>query len=42
MVLAFFENERRQIRKVVDYAINNIYQTDDLLDMKNGEMTTPR
>ncbi len=41
MVLAFFENERQQIRKVVDYAKNYIYQTDDLLDMKNGEMTTP-
>jgi hypothetical protein len=41
MVLAFFENERRQIRKVVNYAQNEIYQTDDLLDMKNGEKATP-
>lgn len=41
MVLTFFENERRQIRKVVDYAQNYIYQTDDLLDMKNGEIATP-
>ncbi len=41
MVLAFFEEERQQIRKVVDYAKNNIYQTDDILDMMNGEMTTP-
>jgi len=41
MVLAFFENERQQIRKVVQYAQNYIYQTDDLLDMKNGEMATP-
>ncbi len=41
MVLAFFENESQQIRKVVDYAQNYIYQTDDLLDMKNGEMATP-
>jgi hypothetical protein len=39
MVLAFFENERREIRKVVDYSKNYI-QTDDLLDMKNGEMAT--
>lgn len=41
MVLAFLENERRQIRKVVNYAQNNIYQTDDILDMMNGEMDTP-
>jgi hypothetical protein len=41
MVLSFFENDRREIRKVVDYAQNYIYQTDDLLDMKNGEMETP-
>jgi hypothetical protein len=41
MVLAFFENERREIRKVVAYAKNYIYQTDDLLDMKNGELSTP-
>ena len=41
MVLAFFENERLQIRKVVDYAKNYIFETDDLLDMKNGEMATP-
>lgn len=41
MVLDFLENERREIRKVVDYAKNYIYQTDDLLDMKNGEMATP-
>ena len=41
MVLAFFENERQQIKKVVDYAQHYIYQTDDLLDMKNGEMATP-
>jgi hypothetical protein len=41
MVLSFFENDRREIKKVVDYAQNYIYQTDDLLDMKNGEMETP-
>src|SRR6478609_8756723 len=41
MILSFFENERRQIRKVVDYAQNNIYQTDDILDMMNEEMATP-
>jgi hypothetical protein len=41
MVLGFFENERQQIRKVVDYAENHIYQTDDILDMMNGEITTP-
>jgi hypothetical protein len=41
MVLAFFENERQQIRKVVEYAKNHIFQTDDLLDMMNGQMDTP-
>ena len=41
MVISFFENERRQIRKVIDYARNNIYQTDDILDMMNGEMANP-
>ena len=41
MVLAFLENERRQIRKLVDYANNYIYQTDDILDMMNGEVYTP-
>ena len=41
MVLAFFEHERREIRKVVDYAQNYIYQLDDILDMWNGEMDTP-
>lgn len=41
MVLTFFENERKQIKKLVDYAQNYIYQTDDLLDMRNGEMPTP-
>jgi hypothetical protein len=41
MVLAFFENERRQIKKVVDYAKLHIYQTDDILDMMNEQMTTP-
>jgi hypothetical protein len=41
MVLTFFDSERQQIRKVVGYAKNYIYQTDDLLDMKNGEMATP-
>ena len=40
-VLAFFENERRQIRKVVEYADTYIYTTDDLLDMKNGEVAVP-
>jgi hypothetical protein len=41
MVLAFFENERRQIRKVVDYAKNYVYQTDDILDMMNNQIATP-
>lgn len=40
-VLAFFENERQQIRKVVEYAELNIYQLDDILDMMNGEMDVP-
>ena len=40
-VLAFFENERQQIRKVVDYANHNIYQSDDILDMMNNEKVTP-
>src|SRR5688572_24687827 len=41
MVLTFFENERREIRKVVEYAKQYIYQLDDILDMMNGEMSTP-
>jgi len=32
IALVFFENERQQIRKVVDYAKNYIYQTDDGMD----------
>ena len=40
-VLAFDENLRRQIRKVVDHADLNIYQSDDLLDMMNGQMDVP-
>ena len=40
-VSAFFENERQQIRKVVDYANHNIYQLDDILDMMNNEKITP-
>ncbi len=41
MVVAFFEDERQQIRKVVEYAQNYIYQTDDILDMMNEELATP-
>jgi len=41
MVLAFFEDERQQIRKVIEYAQNYIYQTDDILDMMNEERATP-
>ena len=41
MVLSFFENERQQIKKVVEYSKNYIYQTDDILDMMNGEFATP-
>lgn len=40
-MLAFFENERQQIRKVVEYGNNNIYQLDDILDMWNNEKITP-
>jgi hypothetical protein len=40
-VLAFFENERQQIKKVVNYANHNIYETDDILDMWNNEKITP-
>jgi hypothetical protein len=40
-VLPFFENERREIRKVVDYAIQNVYQLDDVLDMMNDQMDVP-
>ena len=40
-VLAFFENEIQQIRKVVDYANHNIYQLDDILDMMNNQKITP-
>ena len=40
-VVAFFENERQQIRKVVDYANVNIYQLDDILDMMNNQKITP-
>jgi hypothetical protein len=41
MVLSFFENDRREIRKVVDNAQNYIYQTDDILDMMNNQLDTP-
>jgi len=40
-VFAFSENERQQIRKVLDYANHNIYQLDDILDMMNNEKVTP-
>jgi hypothetical protein len=41
MVYAFFEHERREIRKVVDYSKQYIYQLDDILDMWNRQMATP-
>lgn len=41
MVLAFFDHEIQQIRRVVDYAKDNIYKTDNILDMMNGQMETP-
>ena len=40
-VVAFFENERQQIRKVLDYANRNIYQGDDIFEMWNNEKITP-
>ena len=40
-MLAFDENIRQQIRKVVDYANQNIYELDDILDMMNTQMSTP-
>lgn len=39
--LAFDENIRLQIRKVVDYARKNIHELDDILDMMNAQISTP-
>src|SRR5687767_4140682 len=41
MVVSFSDGDRRAIKNVVAYAKTNIFQSDDLLDMKNGEMITP-
>ena len=41
MLLAFDNNTKQKVRKVIDYAHQNIYQTDDLLDMMNNQMTIP-
>ncbi len=40
-VFSFNNSIRQQIRKVVDYANNNIYYIDDLLDMMNSQMEVP-
>ena len=40
-VFSFDNDIRQQIRKVVDYANQNIYQVDDILDMMNTHMTAP-
>lgn len=40
MILSFFDDERQDIKRLVDFASNNIYQTDDLLDMMNDDMAT--
>ena len=40
MVLAFSEFDRQQIRRVVDYSKQYIYQLDDILDMWNDQMAT--
>lgn len=40
-VFAFDNFIRQQITKVIDYANDNIYQSDDILDMMNGQMDIP-
>lgn len=40
-VFAFDNFIRQEIRKVIEYANDNIYQLDDLLDMMNDQMDTP-
>lgn len=41
MVLAFDNNIRLQIRKVIDFANLHVYQVDDILDMMNSQMIVP-
>jgi hypothetical protein len=38
---AFDNFIKKEIRKVIDYANDNIYQLDDILDMMNGQMDNP-
>lgn len=40
-VLQFDNNLRRQVKQVIAFAQENIYVTDDLLDMMNGELDVP-
>lgn len=40
-VFAFDYFIRQKIRKVIDYANDNIYQLDDILDMMNNQMEYP-
>lgn len=40
-VLAFDESVRRQIRNVIGYAKQHIYEVDDILDMMNDQKVTP-
>ena len=40
-VLAFDNFIRKEIRKVFDYANDNIYKLDDILDMMNNQMDNP-
>jgi len=37
----FSEIDKREIHRVLDYAVQNLYDMDDLLDMKNGRATPP-
>lgn len=40
-VFAFDNIIKQEIRKVIDYANDNIYQLDDILDMMNDQMDNP-
>lgn len=40
-LIAFDRITKQTISKVIEYARDNIYVIDDLLDMKNGELAIP-
>lgn len=37
----FDNNVRKKVRDIIEYANQNIYQVDDILDMMNKEITVP-